>query len=48
MSSKAMCANCRMKGKPLRKMDPMYQGMKVVREGQTQGKVGQVNMRVCV
>ena len=42
MSTKGMCANCRMKGKPLRKISPMVYDMKVVREGQRDGKIGQV------
>ena len=31
-----------MKGKPLRKTDLMCHGMKVLREGQREGKIGQV------
>lgn len=42
MSTKGICANCRMKDKPLRKINPMCHGMKVLREGQRDGKIGQV------
>ena len=42
MSTNGICVNCRMKGKPLRKINPMFYDMKVVREGQRDGKIGQV------